>query len=104
MSDNYSRQDRDDIYSEKVFAGKRIYFFDIKPTRNNDYYVTITERTKKFDDGGQQSMVKHKIFVYKEDFDKFQEALAGAINHVKTELLPDVDFSQFSRRREQEEG
>jgi hypothetical protein len=85
---------RDEIYSAKVKAGKRTYFFDVKSTRSNDYYLTITESKKRFKDDGF-SYEKHKIFLYKEDFNKFVEALNNTVNHVKTELMPEVDFSQF---------
>jgi hypothetical protein len=95
---------RDEIYSEKVKAGKRTYFFDVKSTRSNDYYLTITESKKRYnkDDEGF-TYEKHKIFLYKEDFNKFVEALNNTVNHVKTELLPDVDFNQFDQQREERE-
>jgi hypothetical protein len=95
---------RDEIYSEKVKAGKRTYFFDVKSTRSNDYYLTITESKKRYnkDDEGF-TYEKHKIFLYKEDFNKFVEALNNTVNHVKTELLPDVDFNQFDQPREERE-
>lgn len=95
---------RDEIYSEKVKAGKRTYFFDVKSTRSNDYYLTITESKKRYnkDDEGF-TYEKHKIFLYKEDFNKFMEALNATVNHVKTELMPDVDFSQFDHAREERE-
>jgi hypothetical protein len=94
---------RDEIYSAKVKAGKRTYFFDVKSTRSNDYYLTITESKKRFKDDGF-SYEKHKIFLYKEDFNKFVEALNNTVNHVKTELMPEVDFTQFDHiDREQEE-
>ncbi|WP_305983144.1 DUF3276 family protein [Roseivirga thermotolerans] len=89
-------KDRNEIFSKRVRAGKRTYFFDIKATRSNDYYLTITESKRKFKDDGF-SYEKHKIFLYKEDFGKFVEALNEAVSHVKEELLPDVDFSQFDR-------
>lgn len=85
---------RDEIYSERVRAGKRTYFFDVKSTRSNDYYLTITESKRRFKDDGF-FYEKHKIFLYKEDFHKFLEALNETVNHVKSELLPDVDFTQF---------
>jgi len=83
-----------EIYSKRVRAGKRTYFFDVKSTRSNDYYLTITESKKRYKDDGF-SYEKHKIFLYKEDFKKFIEALEETINHVKTELMPEVDFSKF---------
>lgn len=94
--------DKVEIYSQRVRAGKRTYFFDIKSTRSNDYYLTITESKRRFKDEGF-FYEKHKIFLYKEDFDKFFEALKHSIDHVKTELLPDVDFSQFANRNEDED-
>ena len=85
---------RDEIYSNAVRAGKRTYFFDIKSTRASDFYITITE-SKRRTVGDSFTYEKHKIFLYKEDFDKFIEALKGTVDHVKTELMPDFDFSQF---------
>ncbi len=95
---------REEIFSEKVKAGKRTYFFDVKATKSNDYYLTITESKKRYnkDDEGF-TYEKHKIFLYKEDFNKFVEALSNTVNHVKTELLPDVDFDSFDQNREKEE-
>lgn len=75
-----------EIFSQRVRAGKRTYFFDVKSTRSNDYYVTITESKRKFKEE-TFSYEKHKIFLYKEDFAKFLEALQGTIDHVKSELL-----------------
>ncbi|MEQ8715779.1 MAG: DUF3276 family protein [Cyclobacteriaceae bacterium] len=95
--------DREEIYSERVRAGKRTYFFDIKATKSNDYYLTITESKRRYKDDGY-FYEKHKIFLYKEDFDKFVAALNGTVSHVKTELLPDVDFSKFEREYEEQES
>lgn len=86
--------DRDEIFSKKVKAGKRTYFFDIKSTRANDFYITITESKRRMN-GDSFSYEKHKIFLYKEDFFKFANALHEAVDHVKTNLLPDFDFEQF---------
>ena len=94
---------RDEIYSAKVKAGKRTYFFDVKSTRSNDYYLTITESKKRFKEDGF-TYEKHKIFLYKEDFNKFVEALNNTVNHVKNELMPNVDFSQFDHVHESEEA
>ena len=88
-----------EIYSQRVRAGKRTYFFDVKSTRSNDFYLTITESKRRYKDDGYY-YEKHKIFLYKEDFNKFVEALNGTVNHVKTELLPDVDFTQFDNHDE----
>ena len=90
--------DRDEIYSNAVKAGKRTYFFDVKATRNHDYYLTITESKKRFGDDGQPSFEKHKLFLYKEDFEKFGEGLEEAIRVVKAALngeLPESDESDL---------
>lgn len=101
--EDHKDQHRDEIYSEKVKAGKRTYFFDVKSTRSNDYYITITESKKRFNKDDEGFVYeKHKIFLYKEDFHKFVEALNQTVNHVKSELMPGVDFSQFDRPREEE--
>jgi len=91
--------EREEIYSQRVRAGKRTYFFDVKATRSNDYYLTITESKRRYKDDGY-FYEKHKIFLYKEDFDKFIDALRGTVDHVKTELMPEVDFSQFEEKPE----
>lgn len=93
--------DREEIYSQRVRAGKRTYFFDVKATRSNDYYLTITESKRRYKEDGY-FYEKHKIFLYKEDFNKFVEAINSTVDHVKTNLLPDVDFSQFDREDEVE--
>jgi lipopolysaccharide export LptBFGC system permease protein LptF len=91
--------DKAEIYSQRVRAGKRTYFFDVKSTRSNDYYLTITESKRRYKDDGY-FYEKHKIFLYKEDFDKFMEALQDTVGHVKTELMPEVDFTQFAEKVE----
>ncbi|HCD66929.1 MAG TPA: DNA-binding protein [Bacteroidetes bacterium] len=90
-----SNFDREEVFSKKVRAGKRTYFFDVKATRGEEYYITITESTRKFEDGGY---VKHKIFLYKEDFNKFNEAFTETVNYVKSDLMPEYDFDEFTRR------
>src|SRR5215216_3639085 len=82
------------IYSKRIRAGKRrTYFFDVRATRGNDYYLTITESRKRFNDNGYD---RHKIFLYKEDFNKFIKALTEAVDYVKTELMPDFDFDAYN--------
>ena len=82
------------VYSKRIRAGKRrTYFFDVRATRGNDYYLTITESRKRFNDNGYD---RHKIFLYKEDFNKFMGGLAEAVNYVKTELMPDFDFDAYN--------
>lgn len=94
--------DREEIFSKKVKAGKRTYFFDIKSTRGSDYYLTITESKRRMD-GENFSYEKHKIFLYKEDFFKFVNALNEAVDHVKNDLLPDFDFEQFENEDSENE-
>ena len=84
-------RDREEVYSTKVRAGKRTYFFDVKETKGNDYYLVITESKKRHEDG---SFTKHKIFLYKEDFYKFLNGLADTIDYIKDELMPDYDFDE----------
>lgn len=79
-------EDREEVYSKVVKAGKRTYFMDVRATHNNDYYLTITESKKSFDDAGNVSFAKHKLFLYKEDFEKFKEGLEDAITVVKNAL------------------
>jgi hypothetical protein len=74
-----------EIFSQTVRAGKRTYFFDVKATRNNDYYLTITESKKRFSKDGKQFFEKHKVFLYKEDFEKFNEGLTEVISYINNE-------------------
>lgn len=96
------KYERNEIFGKRVKAGKRTYFFDLKSTRADDYYLTITESKKKFAQDGSFVFEKHKIFLYKEDFEKFMEAMQEAYDKVK-ELLPDYDFSRPSQQGEDEE-
>jgi hypothetical protein len=90
------------VYSKRIKAGKRrTYFFDVRETRGSDYYLTITESRKRADDSGYD---RHKIFLYKEDFNKFVKALGEAVDYVKTDLMPDFDFDAFNHEHEDGEG
>jgi hypothetical protein len=90
------------VYSKRIRAGKRrTYFFDVRATRSNDYYLTITESRKKFNEDGYD---RHKIFLYKEDFNKFLKALTEAVDYVKTELMPDFDFDAYNHDNVENEG
>lgn len=93
-------KENNEIYSQKVKAGKRTYFFDVKATRANDYYLTITESRKKFNEDGH-TYEKHKIFLYKEDLNKFLEAMNSTTAHIKQELLPNYDFDQYDNQEEE---
>ena len=109
---NAQERSGEDIYSKPVRAGKRTYFFDVKATKGNDYYLTITESKRKVDKDGRFSYDKHKIFLYKEDFEKFTESLQEVIDFIKekcpmtenpfqgsaeekTNNFSDVDFDQL---------
>jgi len=101
--DNERNQRRfESVYSKKVRAGKRrTYFFDVRRTKGEDFYLTLTESTRKFNDEGYE---RHKLFLYKEDFNRFLEGLEEVINHVKTELMPDYDYDEYTRRHEEYEA
>lgn len=94
--EEFVKNNREDIYSNAVRAGKRTYFFDAKATRNEDYYLTITESKKRYDKEGNYTFEKHKIFLYKEDFDKFSDGLMEALEILKkannsvSEEIPDA--------------
>lgn len=94
---------KESVYSKRIRAGKRrTYFFDVRETKGSDYYLTITESRKRFDSDGYD---RHKIFLYKEDFNKFIKALGEAVDYVKTDLMPDFDFDAFNHEYpEGEEG
>jgi hypothetical protein len=99
----YDNQDRNkSIYSKRLKAGKRrTYFFDVRNTKGNDYFLTITESVKHFSDDGYD---RHKIFLYKEDFNKFIKGLGETIDHIKTELMPNFDFDAFNHEYDEQEG
>ena len=83
------------VFSKRLRAGRRrTYFFDVRTTRSNDYFLTITESKKRQD----ESYERHKILLYKEDFNKFIEALGEAVNEIKTKYLPEYDFDEFEQR------
>lgn len=91
MSEEIERNDREDLFSKAVKAGKRTYFFDVKSTKGNDYYLTITESKKRFGTDGKFTYEKHKIFLYKEDFAKFMEGLNEAVDIIKENAPPIVE-------------
>ena len=110
--DNAGAQERngDDVFSKPVRAGKRTYFFDVKATKGNDYYLTVTESKRRVDKDGRFVYDKHKIFLYKEDFEKFTEGLEEVIKFIKDKCpvtervytegagetsFSDVDFDQL---------
>ncbi len=94
--------DREEIYSKAVRAGKRTYFFDVKATRNNDYYLTITESKKRFDNEGNQNFEKHKIFLYKEDFEKFSEGLDEVVAYIQSAMQEGASIHESQEGKKEE--
>ena len=95
--ERFEREPEESVFSKRVRAGKRrTYFFDVRKTRGNDYFITITESTRREDGYGYK---RHKIFLYKEDFNRFVASLNEVVNHVKTDLMPDFDYEEFDRRQ-----
>ncbi len=102
MTYENNEQKIESVYSQRIRAGKRrTYFLDVRATRSNDYFLTITESRKRFDDNGYD---RHKIFLYKEDFNKFSKALTEVIDYVKTDLMPNFDFDAFNHDNYDENG
>lgn len=94
MAYDNNEKKMESVYSKRIRAGKRrTYFFDVRATRGNDYFLTITESRKRFNEDGYD---RHKIFLYKEDFNKFIKALNEAVDYVKTDIMPDFDFDAFN--------
>ena len=93
----FDKNEEESVFSTKVRAGKRrTYFFDVRKTRGDDFFITITESTRREDGYGYK---RHKIFLYKEDFNRFVASLNEVVNHVKTELMPEFDYEEFDRRQ-----
>ncbi|MDZ7876285.1 MAG: DUF3276 family protein [Saprospiraceae bacterium] len=89
------------VYSQKVRAGKRrTYFFDVRRTKGEDYYLTLTESSRRMDGGYD----RHKIFLYKEDLNRFVATLEETVNYIKTELMPQYDYDEFTRRQDEYEA
>lgn len=102
MDNEKNNQRVDNVFSSKVKAGKRrTYFFDIRQTKGEDYFLTLTESTKKFNGEGYE---RHKIFLYKEDINRFIAGLEEAVKHLKENLMPDYDFDEYTRRQEEWEA
>jgi hypothetical protein len=96
---------RDEIFSKSVRAGKRTYFFDVKSTKGKDLYLTITESKKRFNDDGKFFFEKHKLFLYKEDFDKFEEGFREALEAIsklkESGEYPDLKSENFNEKSEE---
>ncbi|TAJ10484.1 DUF3276 family protein [Marinilabiliaceae bacterium JC017] len=94
--DDFEKKEREEIFSKAVRAGKRTYFFDVKATRKNDFYLTITESKKRFEQDGRFHFEKHKVFLYKEDFEKFADGLHEVINFIKNNQPNLIDPEELS--------
>lgn len=96
---------REEIYSKAVRAGKRTYFFDVKSTRRDEFYLTITESKKRFDLDGNFHFEKHKIFLYKEDFEKFTEGLQEVMTYIDQNQLDEYESqSEIEALKSSEDG
>lgn len=106
MLDNDSKF-REEIYSKAVRAGKRTYFFDVKSTRRDEFYLTITESKKRFEQDGNFHFEKHKIFLYREDFEKFMDGLQEVISYIDQNQGEDYELgihSEFEERENKEKN
>ncbi len=103
MSD-YGNENREELYSVRVRAGKRTYFFDVKETRGKDLYMTITESKRNFDNDGNVHYQKHKLFLYREDFEKFEDGFIDATDKIK-ELMATGEYRDpIAERKDSEES
>lgn len=106
--EEFDSQKKEEIFSKAVRAGKRTYFFDVKATKGNDYFLTITESKKRFNDDGTFTYQKHKIFLYKEDFDKFNEGLKEVFDFIQNEqpytAPPETEETTASEKPASESG
>jgi len=103
INGNDEKNVREEIYTKVVRAGKRTYFFDVKATRKEDYYLTITESKKRLGKEGKIFYEKHKIFLYKEDFEKFTEGLKDAVTFIgngRKELNAEITNSEEEQKQE----
>ena len=98
-SSDFHERSSDDVFSKPVRAGKRTYFFDVKTTKGNDYYLTITESKKRIDKDGRFAYDKHKIFLYKEDFDKFSQGLEEIIGYIRERLPANTEVEKNSEEK-----
>lgn len=101
LNDGDANVEREEIFSNAVRAGKRTYFFDVKATKRNDYYLTITESKKRFNKDGRFFYEKHKVFLYKEDFEKFADGLKSAIEFIKTAKASEIEADLYHEELEQ---
>jgi hypothetical protein len=99
VENEHNSKRMESVFSKKIRAGKRrTYFFDVRQTKGEEYYLTLTESTKRFDREGYD---RHKIFLYKEDFNRFIDGLQETLDHIKNDLMPDYDYEEFTKKHEQ---
>ncbi len=101
MNDKYEMEE---IFSKKVRAGRRTYFFDVRSTKAGDYYMTITESIKDTNDQGVPSYRKHKIYLYKEDFVKFKEAFESVSNYIITEKGEEIISNKKFEKKDNQDS
>ena len=102
MNNDYKKSKIDSVYSKTLRAGKRrTYFFDVRSTKGGEYFLTISESVRKSDT--ENVWDRHKIFLYKEDFNRFVSAMNETVNHIKGDLMPHYDYDEFTRRQEEYE-
>ena len=89
------------VHSKRIKAGKRTYFIDVKQTRQDDYFIALTESKKKSQKDKPQ-FIRHKVLIYKEDFNKILAGLTDAVDFIKNDLMPDYDFEKFDRMYDEE--
>ena len=95
MEESGNKERREEIFSRAVRAGKRTYFFDVKETRSNEYYLTITESKRRFNnEQGKFYYEKHKLFLYKEDFEKFAKGLTEVVEFIETGKIPEEEIKE----------
>ena len=87
----FERYDKDTVYSTSVRAGKRTYFFDVKPSHQDDFCLIVTESKKRYNREGKVFYEKHKVYIYKEDFDKFSDGLAEAMEYIDNYVSDDAE-------------
>jgi hypothetical protein len=103
IAEKDERTGKEEIFSKVVRAGKRTYFFDVKATRREDFYLTITESKKRLGKEGKIFYEKHKIFLYKEDFEKFSEGLKNAVEFIDNgkDIIPQPVTVSINERVEE---
>ena len=101
-NDDLERLEKEEIYSKAIRAGKRTYFFDVKATKGNDYFLTLTESKKRVEEDGSFYFEKHKIFLYKEDFEKFAEGLDEVVAYIQAAIGGEAPKAAYTDPQKEE--